>query len=118
MRFFVVLLSLCCLVANPAWAEKEGCRCSPCVCTDHQTDASLEGRLSAAGPSIYMEGSHELRDASGKVIARLSGLKADLDLQSYEGEWVKVTGAWRPTVEAGGKIFEAASIQESKGQKL
>lgn len=80
----------------------------------HQTGTTLEGNLSAAGPSIYMEGSHELKDAEGELLARLSGREHEVDLNAFLGEWVKVSGEWKPTVEAGGKIFEVQSIEAAK----
>jgi hypothetical protein len=71
----------------------------------------IEGRVRPAGPSIYMEGSHELVDAEDKLLARLSGMRYEVDLSPYDGQYVKLTGEWRPTVEEGGKIFEVRSVE-------
>lgn len=71
----------------------------------------LEGMIQPAGPSIYMEGSHELVDADGELVARLSGQKSEIDLDAFQGDWVVVEGDWRPTVEAGGKLFEVRKIE-------
>lgn len=77
----------------------------------HSPDlASIEGRIQTAGPSIYMEGSHELLDAEGETVARLSGLEHKVELAEYEGKWVKVCGEWRPTVEGGGQIMEVRYV--------
>jgi hypothetical protein len=81
----------------PTWAEEA---------------SVIEGRIQDAGPSIYMEGSHELVDSQGVLVARLSGMKHDVDLNAYKGEWVQLTGEWRPTVEAGGKIFEVRTAAQ------
>lgn len=111
MRFLAIFLGLFCLTLSPAWAKDDRCACDQaCTCSKEKIGPSIEGRIAPAGPSIYMEGSHELLDRSGKVIARLSGLKANFDLSAHEGQWVKVLGDWRPTVEAGGKIFEVTGV--------
>lgn len=117
MRYLVILLSCWLLGSGPVWAEKRRCTCKPCACDQSKGESTLEGRIAPAGPSIYMEGSHELHDASGKAIARISGLKAELDLHRYEGQWVKVSGNWRPTVEAGGKILEVTSLEAEAASK-
>lgn len=96
----LILLALLIFAPGTAWAEKE------------QAATTLEGRVQPAGPSIYMEGSHELVDANGKQIARLSGSCEEVDLASVEGRWVRVTGAWQPTIEAGGRIFVVSGIAE------
>ena len=77
---------------------------------DRTRMVSLEGQVQPAGPSIYMQGSHELQDAKGKLIAHLSGREHNVDLSKAEDEWVKVWGEWKPTVEAGGQIFEVHSM--------
>lgn len=78
---------------------------------DRPQMVSLEGLVQPAGPSIYMEGSHELHDSKGLLIARLSGKKHNLDLRPVENRWVKLCGEWRSTVEAGGTIFEVYSVE-------
>lgn len=114
MRFLIAMFTLFCLALAPAWA-KDGCECgSSCNCSQKTDQVSLEGRIAPAGPSIYMEGSHELHDGSGKVVARLSALGSGVDLQAHEGQWVKIQGAWKPTVEAGGKILEVTSLSPAK----
>lgn len=70
----------------------------------------IEGTVQAAGPSIYMEGSHELVNSQGELLARLSGRQFEVDLDCYKGKKVRLTGEWRPTVEAGGQIFEVRSV--------
>ncbi len=97
-----ILIFLLLLLFSPVWADSKDCQCSA---------NSLEGRIQPAGPSIYMEGSHELFDDAGKSVARLSGLEHEIDLTAYDGRQVKLTGAWRPTVEAGGKIFEVSAVE-------
>lgn len=77
---------------------------------DRSRMVSLEGQVQPASPSIYMQSSHELQDAKGKLIAHLSGHEHNVDLSKVEDEWVKVWGEWKPTVEAGGQIFEVHSM--------
>lgn len=98
--FRLHLVALFLLLTVAAFADDKKCAA-----------ASLEGKLQTAGPSIYMEGSHELVDSSGKTVARLSGMQNDVDLTTYDGQQVKLTGSWRPTVEAGGKIFEVSGVE-------
>jgi hypothetical protein len=105
------LLLMLLLLLCPAGAEEKSC---------HASANALEGRIQAAGPSIYMEGSHELVDGTGELVARLSGLEHKVDLASYDGRQVKLFGSWRPTVEAGGKIFEVSRVEAlatADGQK-
>ena len=72
----------------------------------------IEGCIQPAGPSIYMEGSHELLDKEGNLLARLSGMQYEVELSKYDGKWVKLTGEWCPTVEQGGKIFEVRTVEQ------
>lgn len=71
----------------------------------------FHGVLKEAGPSIFMEASHELIGPQGQVKARVSGLDYRLDLKRFEGKAVELTGHFRPTVEHGGRIFEVHSIK-------
>lgn len=100
MRPNLPILLLTLLLGTLAWAEPE------------TAVLHLEGRVQPAGPSIYMEGSHELVDAKGQLIARLSGAQNEISLADVEGQWVRLGGAWRPTVEAGGRIFEVSEVGE------
>jgi hypothetical protein len=83
-----------------------------------EASSVIEGRLQPAGPSIYMEGSYELVNSKGELLARLSGLRYKVDLSPYENRWVTLTGEWRPTVESGGKIFEVRSLEPSKAAPI
>lgn len=115
MRFSAVLLALLFALLTPAWAGDGPGSCgSDCSCSEKKGEITLEGRVVPAGPSFYMEGSHLLVDSSGKEIARLSGLKAQLDLSNLEGQWLKILGRWKPTVEADGKIFEVSGAQAAE----
>lgn len=115
MRFSAVFLALLFVLLTPAWANDGAGPCgSDCTCATEKAEITLEGRVVPAGPSFYMEGSHLLVDSSGNEIARLSGLKAHLDLSNLEGRWLKIIGRWKPTVEADGKIFEVSGAKTSQ----
>lgn len=97
MRRICLTLLLVLFASVSVWADRAGM-------------VSLEGQVQPAGPSIFMEGSHELHDSKGRLIARLSGKAHNVDLSKVEDEWVKLWGEWKPSVEAGGQIFEVHSL--------
>jgi hypothetical protein len=102
LKNFSLLLMLLWLTTGSLWAES------------HEPLLTLQGRVQPAGPSIYMEGSHELVDSKGHLIARLSGARHEVDLAAVAGQWVSLRGCWRPTVEAGGRLFEVCEIERSE----
>ena len=71
-------------------------------------NVTYEGTVQPAGISIYQQGSHRLVLPGGKFILLESD---DHDLNGYVGEDVKITGALRPTVEAGGMIMRVEKIE-------
>lgn len=71
------------------------------------TVVSYQGTLQKAGPSIYMQGTHELTLPTGKVILLES---TDVDLEDYEGRNVMVRGIVQATVEEGGTIMSVQSL--------
>lgn len=71
-------------------------------------NVTYEGEVQPAGISIYQQGSHRLVLPGGKFIL----LESDsLDLNGYVGEKVRIFGALRPTVEAGGQIMRVERIE-------
>jgi hypothetical protein len=71
-------------------------------------NVSYRGIIQPSGISIFMQGSHRLVLSDGRFIL----LESDsVDLNGYVGEETDVTGAVRPTVEAGGTIMR---VEEAK----
>ncbi|MFA7681711.1 MAG: hypothetical protein WCX61_01640, partial [Candidatus Peribacteraceae bacterium] len=67
--------------------------------TERETkNVTYQGVVQASGISIYQQGTHRLMMPDGRFILLES---TDVDLNGYVGEEVEVTGALRPTVEAG-----------------
>lgn len=71
-------------------------------------NVTYEGEVQPAGISIYQQGSHRLVLPGGKFILLESN---SLDLNGYVGEKVRIFGALRPTVEAGGMIMRVERIE-------
>lgn len=71
------------------------------------SNVSFTGTLEELGPSIYMQGTHQLTQEDGKVVLLESTL---LRLDNYVGMDVVVFGAVRPTVEEGGMILRVEAI--------
>ena len=70
-------------------------------------DVQYTGIVRPAGISIYQEGSHRLLLPDGRFILLES---KTADLNGYVNEEVDITGALRPTVEAGGMIMRVETI--------
>ena len=71
-------------------------------------NVTYTGEVQPAGISVYNQGTHRLVLPGGKFVL----LEAeDLDLNGYVGEEVKIFGALRPTVEAGGMIMRVERIE-------
>jgi hypothetical protein len=70
-------------------------------------DVSYEGVLDEAGVSIYQEGTHRLTLADDRFILLES---STIDLDSFIGSRVMVTGKMRDTVEAGGRVMAVSEV--------
>lgn len=76
------------------------------------SNVSYTGTLEELGPSIYMQGTHQLTLEDGKIVLLESTL---LTLDDYVGAEVVVFGAVRPTVEEGGIIMRVEAITVLSG---
>lgn len=74
---------------------------------------TIEGIIYKASPSVFMQGTHELRNDKGELVARLT-MPADAGstnmFKFFEEAKVQLTGKWVPSVEAGGQVFEVITI--------
>ncbi len=68
------------------------------------------GTLEKLGPSIHMQGTHKLSEG-GKIVVLLKSTK--VDLATFEGKRVSVTGTASPTVEGGQTIVEVDAVREA-----
>lgn len=69
--------------------------------------ATYQGQVQEAGISIYQEGTHRLVLNDGSFVL----LEGDgLDLDTYLGQEVEVSGLERSTVEAGGLIVQVQNV--------
>ena len=69
---------------------------------------SYDGIVKPAGISIYQQGTHRLSLPNGKFVLLES---ETVDLNGYVDEHVRIFGALRPTVEAGGMIMRVERMQ-------
>lgn len=73
-----------------------------------------EGVLEKAGISIYMEGTHRLLKDDGRLLLLES---ASVDLDTFIGSRVAVTGLVRQTVEAGGEIMDVELVEDVSAEE-
>lgn len=69
----------------------------------------FQGTIEELGMSIFMQGSHQLVGADGKLIALLQSA-GDIDLNAYLSKKVEVSGSSSPSVEGGSIIVSVSSI--------
>lgn len=71
-------------------------------------NVTYRGIVQPSGISIYMQGTHRLALSDGRFILLES---ENIDLNGYVGEEVDISGAIRPTVEAGGQIMRVEEAE-------
>ena len=76
-------------------------------------NVSYEGIVRPSGISIYMQGTHRLETEMETVLLLES---ETVDLETYAGKEVRVSGSVRPTVEEGGMIMRVERV-EVKNEK-
>jgi len=73
---------------------------------------TFEGIVEELGMSIFMQGTHKLVDGKGELVALLQSGSDSLDLNSYLGQKVKVSGASEPSVEGGATFVTVQSVSK------
>ncbi len=74
--------------------------------------ATFQGTIEELGMSIFMQGTHKLVDDKGELVALLQSGSDNLDLNSYLGQKVKVTGSAAPSVEGGATFVTVDSVSK------
>lgn len=70
---------------------------------------ALTGTVMPAGPSVYMEGTHQLLDEEGELLALLKSDK--IDLEYFEGARVEIEGEAVKTVEGRQRLVEVVKVR-------
>lgn len=74
--------------------------------------ATFQGTIEELGMSIFMQGTHKLVDDKEELVALLQSGSDSLDLNSYLGQKVKVTGSAAPSVEGGSTFVTVDSVSK------
>ena len=74
--------------------------------------ATFQGTIEELGISIFMQGTHRLVDDSGELVALLQSGSETLDLNSYLGQKVKVSGESAPSVEGNSTFVTVDSVSK------
>lgn len=96
-------LVACTPTVDPAAEQQASSRSVPV------TVSTFTGTVEPAGISIYMEGTHRLVLSDGRFILLESEL---VNLKSYEGKSVEVTGRVRATEEEGGRVMTVDRLDD------
>lgn len=70
----------------------------------------FSGTVEALGMSIFMQGTHQLTDDKGNQVALLQSDSDQVNLGSFEGKKVEISGIAEPAVEGGATFVNVHSI--------
>lgn len=73
---------------------------------------TFQGIVQELGFSIFMQGSHKLTDDQGELVALLQAASEELDLNSFLGHKVEVSGEASPSVEGGATFVVVQSAKK------
>ena len=74
--------------------------------------AKLQGTIEELGISIFMQGTHRLVDDSGELLALLQSGSESLDLNTYLGQKVEISGESAPSVEGNSTFVTVESVSK------